>query len=137
MKRHWLGSLIILLAQIGFFVLAFHLLYPLALALEWQSASAPRSEYVFVGALAIFIITSSIQWLVSNILRGDFRYGIAVANFLLIAYGTFNEKYVVNSLVVLSSALIGLSFGQLLYYQIFRAKDKTEHFNSNILDDEL
>ncbi|MEL6972055.1 MAG: hypothetical protein AAFZ63_02955 [Bacteroidota bacterium] len=136
MKCHWLGSLIILLVQIGFFLLAFHLFYPLSL--EWQSSFAPRSEYVFVGALVIFIITSSIQWLVSNILRGDFRYGIAVANFLLIAYGTFNEKYVANSFVVLSSALIGLFFGQLLYYQIFRARSSPQHpINSNILDDEL
>lgn len=111
----------------------------LPIALNWPSSSnAAISKWMLVSSLIIFILTSSIQWLVTNILRGDFRYGIAVANLLLVAYGTVQLQLPANSILVLVCTLIGLLSGQVLYYQIFRARSSPQHpINSNILDDEL
>ena len=122
--------------QIGVFVIGYELTHA-GSSLAGQELSHGAGTQ-FSASVFVFAFVSSLQWLITSFLKGDFRISLAVLNLLLLGFIIFHPYRLTNSLLILFWALFSITIGQIFYHKLFSPPLAEEDSSySDILDEDV
>ncbi len=96
----------------------------------------PGADKHFTATLTLFTLGAIFQWLITNILKGAFRYGIAILNLSLLAFIIFHRVRLYHSLLLLACSILSVAIILVTYERLQREDPPEPLEESDLLDDD-
>lgn len=130
---HWI-YLICGLGQVLLFGISY-LLGSVVIQLTAGISFFPGADQHFNATLTLFTLGAIFQWLITNILHGAFRYGIALLNLGLLTFIIFHRVRLYHSLLLVGCSVLSVLIMLFMYARLQREDPSEPLEESDVLDD--